>query len=247
MAILATKTRLVVGSSSEAWDFSGISNSLEVALAGEKIENTRFQDTAKTFTTGDVSGTLSQNGYFDSTGAGSFEQEMAEAMANIETLYVGAVFGTDQATPVAYIAPSTNLEGLKISAPIGGLITLQGSWFDGQGIKRGFQVYRGTISATGASAHIDVGAVGSNGGFAWIWITTITGTATSAGINLQSDDNTDFSSAATEATFTFSGKKAIEVAMTGTVDRYLRLNTTSLGGATNFTVLVVAAVSGVTY
>ena len=69
MAIKATQTRLVVGSSTEAWDFSGVSNSLDVSLSGEKIENTRFQDTAKTYTTGDASGTIAQNGYFDNTSA----------------------------------------------------------------------------------------------------------------------------------------------------------------------------------
>ena len=55
MAIKATQTRLVIGNSSDAWDFSGVSNSLDVSLSGEKIENTRFQDTAKTYTTGDAS------------------------------------------------------------------------------------------------------------------------------------------------------------------------------------------------
>lgn len=247
MAIKATKTRLLLGTSADAWDFSGVSNSLEVSLTGEKIENTRFQDTAKTFTTGDVSGSISQAGYFDSTGADTFEQEMADITANGTLCYVGCIYGTDQAIPIAYVAPSTNVESMKISAPIGGLITLEGSWFDGMGIKRGLQVYRGTISATGGGAYIDTGAVGSAGGFAWIWITTVTGTATSAAINLESDDNTGFSSAANEGTFTFSGTKAIEVTLSGTVDRYLRLNTTSLGGATSFLVTVVAAVSGVTY
>ena len=38
MAIKATQTRLVVGSSTEAWDFSGVSNSLDVSLSGEKME-----------------------------------------------------------------------------------------------------------------------------------------------------------------------------------------------------------------
>lgn len=245
--ILATKTRLVVGSATEAWDFSGVSNVLEVSLAGEKIENTRFQDTAKTFTTGDVSGSISQNGYFDNTGTGSFEQEMAQAMDGVELLYIGAIFGTNQSTPVAYVSPGTNVEGLKVSAPIGGLITVEGSWFDGLGIKRGFQVHRGVISATGTTTHIDIGAVGSAGGFAWLWVTDITGTATGADIVLQSDSDSGFGTAATEGTFTFSGKGAFQVTLSGTVNRYLRLNTTDMGGATNFTVCVVAAVSGVTY
>ena len=247
MAIKATQTRLVVGSSTEAWDFSGVSNSLDVSLSGDKIENTRFQDTAKTYTTGDASGTSAQNGYFDDTSTGSFEQEIAESIVNGETLYVGAIFGTNQSAPVAYIAPATSTESMAINSPVSGLITVNGSWFDGTGIKRGLQVYRGTISATGTTTYIDMGAGGSAGGYAWIWITAVTGTATNATILIQSDDNTGFSTPATEATFTFSGKRANEQALSGTIDRYLRLSTTSMGGATNFTVCVVAAVSGVTY
>ena len=247
MAIKATQTRLVVGSSTEAWDFSGVSNSLEVSLSGDKIDNTRFQDTAKTYTTGDMSGSIAQNGYFDTSGTASFEQEISESIANAETLYIGAIYGTSEATPIAYVAPSTNTEGLAIGSQAGSLITVNGSWFDGLGIKRGFQVYRGTISAIGTTSYIDLGTLGSAGGYAWIWITAITGTATSATIVLQSDDNTGFASSATEATFTFSEKKADQQTLSGTVDRYLRLNTTSMGGATNFTVCVVAAVSGVTY
>ena len=247
MAIKATRTRLVIGSSTEAWDFSGVSNSLDVSLSGEKIENTRFQDTAKTYTTGDASGTIAQNGYFDDTSTGSFEQEIAESIINGETLYVGAIFGTNQSVPVAYVAPATNTESMAINSPVSGLITANGSWFDGTGIKRGLQVYRGTISATGTTTYIDTGAVGSAGGYAWIWITAVTGTATNATILIQSDDNTGFATPATEATFTFSGKKVNEQALSGTIDRYLRLSTTSMGGATNFTVCVVAAVSGVTY
>ena len=34
--------------------------------------------------------------------------------------------------------------------------------------------------------------------------------------------------------------------MTGTVDKRLRLSVNSLGGATNFTIAVVAAITGVT-
>ena len=247
MAIQSTKTRLVIGSATEAWDFSGVSNSLEVKVAGEKIDNTRFQDTAKRFTTGETEGTITQNGYFDETGALSFEQEIAQTVLNLETLWVCAIYGTDQTVPVGYIAPSTNTENMAISAPIGGLITLNGSWLSGLGLKRGFQVYRGTISATGTSSYIDVGAVGSAGGYAWLFVTTVTGTATNADIDLESDDNTSFTSAAVEGTFTFTGKGVTQVTLSGTIDRYLRLNTTDLGGATSFLVTVIAAVSGVTY
>ena len=48
-------------------------------------------------------------------------------------------------------------------------------------------------------------------------------------------------------TFTFSAKGAYEIALTSTVDRYVRLNCTGLGGATNFTVVGVVGVAGRTY
>jgi hypothetical protein len=78
-------------------------------------------------------------------------------------------------------------------------------------------------------------------------VQTITGTATNASIVLQSDDNTGFSTPGTECTFTFSAVGGYEQAISGTVDRYVRLNCSSMGGATSFVVVCVAAVSGVTY
>jgi hypothetical protein len=253
MAVKGRYTRLLAGSSSEAWEFTGVSNSLEVSLNVDRLDATAFQDTGAVTIAGDTAGTITQNGYFDSTAAaGDFEKEIYESIANGETLYVGALFGTETDACPAYVARATNTGGLTIGGDASGLLTVQGEWFQGVGIVRGVRVWRGTISATGAQTspgYIDLGAVGSAGGYAWLWVTAVTGTATSATILLQSDDNTGFSTPATEATFTFSSAsgRAQEQALSGTVDRYLRLSTSSMGGATNFTVCVVAAVSGITY
>jgi len=78
-------------------------------------------------------------------------------------------------------------------------------------------------------------------------VQTITGGATDAIILLESDDNTDFTSAATEATFTFSAVGANEEALSGTIDRYIRLNCTDMGTADSFVVVCIACVSGITY
>ena len=57
--------------------------------------------------------------------------------------------------------------------------------------------------------------MGSDGGTAYLFVTTITGTATNATITVQSDDNTSFTSPATEGTFTFSDEGVYVVTMTG--------------------------------
>lgn len=252
MPTKSTYTRILIGSAGAggAWDFSGVSNSLDVELQGNNLEDTRFQDTARTYVVGDSTGTIKQAGYFDNTGTGTIEQEIAESIANAETLYVAAIIGTNATTIPAYVSQSTNTEGMTISTPVAELITFNGSWGAGQGIVRGLHVWGGTFSATGAQtspAYVDFGAQGTAGGKAWLFVTSISGTATSATITVQSASATNFSGAATEGTFTLSGVGCYAITLSGTVDRYIRLNCTSLGGATSITARAVVAISGITY
>lgn len=246
MATKARYTRLLVNE----FDFSGVSNSLEVALNVAREDATCFQDTGAVTVPTDTSGTISQQGYFVDAAAGEFEQEIEESLSNTESLYVAALFGTDVAACPAYVARATNTNNLTISAAVPGLITVSGEWYQGTGILRGLRVWTGTfddVEAQATPAYIDLGAAGSAGGYAWLWVQAIDGTATNADIVLQSDSATGFGTAATEATFTFSAVGGYEQALSGTVNRYLRLSCTDLGGATSFTVVCVAAVSGITY
>lgn len=250
MPVKARHTRLLMGSDGAgyAYDFSGVSNSLETSLAIDSLEDTGFQSD-RTFVAGDSKGDIKQAGYFHDSGAGSFEETLAEAMDGGDLLYVAALYGTNAVAPnaaVAYVAPQTNGSSIKLSAKVGNLITLDGGWGSGTGIVRGKLAGSGTIAATGALDYIDLGAMGSDGGTAYLFVTTITGTATNATITVQSDDNTSFTSPATEGTFTFSDEGVYVVTMTGDVDRYIRLNCTSKGGATSFAVFGIVAVNGVT-
>lgn len=248
MPVKSKYTRILVGSNGAggAWDFSGVSNSLSVELASERLEDTTFQASGRTFLAGDTDGTISQEGYYDNSGANTFEQEIAESVANSELLYVAALFGTDTAACAAYVAPQTSTDNMAIAAPVSELITVSGSWGSGTGIRRGLRLATATISATGAQTHIDLGVAGSTGGAAWLFVTAVTGTATSATATVQSSSTVDFGSPATEGTFTFSGKGTYAIALSGAIDRYVRLNVTSMGGATNFTVTAIIAVNGVT-
>lgn len=241
MAIKGTYTRILI----DEFDFSGVSNSLEVAVSSESFDVTAFQDTGNVFLSGVASGTITQAGYFDGGAADGFEAEMYARLGSTTGVTVSALFGTQTTGCPAYVLPGTSGRELSISSPVNGIVTLNGTWSEGTGIRRGRRVFGGTISATGAQTAIDFSAAGSAGGSAYLFIQAITGSASSATITVQSSsDNSTF---ADEGTFTFSAVGVQTVTMTGAVNRYIRLNCTSLGGATNFTVVGIACVAGVTY
>lgn len=242
MPVKGTETRLLV----DRWDFSGVSNSLEVTLAVGREECTVFQATAKEYVVIDTEGTISQQGYFVNSGADTFEEEIAKALLADNSLLVAALLGTQTAACPAYVGRASSVNGLKIASKTDGLLTLAGDWVTG-GIVRGLRAFAGTITTTGAQAQIDLGDGGTTGGFGWLFVQNITGTATNATITVQSSTSVGFSAPTTRGTFTFSAKGAYEIALTSTVDRYVRLNCTGLGGATNFTVVGVVGVAGRTY
>lgn len=246
MAVKGKNTRLLVNQ----WDFSGVSNSLEVALNVPNEECTVFTSTGKEYLAMSTEGTITQNGYFDDAAAGTFESSMQSALASSTGLYVAALFGTDVDDCPAYVAPATNINNLTISSPANGLMTVQGEWYQGNGILRGTRIFGGSVTGTGLTTPIvDLGAAGSTGGKAWLFVQSITGTATNAVVRVVGNNSTPpvWTSPTTEGTFTFSTVGAYEIALTGTIFRHLRLNVFDMGGATGFTFVCIVAVDGVTY
>jgi hypothetical protein len=225
-------------------NLDGQSNNLQVSVQNGVIEVTPFQSTAKQFLSEPPQGNIVHGGYFYGDTAGSIERETFVRLGE-GTNYVSALFGTDTAACVAYVAPGNDATGLQIQAQPSGVITVQGDWNAGSGLQRGIRMFDGTISGTGAQAHVDLAAAGTNG-FAYLHVRTITGSATNATITVQSDDNTGFTSAATHGTFTFSGTNGFAMVITGTIDRYVRINATSMGGATSFVVTAIIVSTGVT-
>lgn len=245
MPIKGTQARFLL----DGYDFSSSSNSVIATMTHDSEDGTALQATARVNIAMLPRGTIEVAGYFAPTTAGTddgeLEKELYDRLAAANNVTAAAIYGTDQTLSVGYVLPSTSGSGLTITAPVAGLITLEGMFAD-QTMYRGHQIYRGTISATGTTTALDVGAAGSAGGKAYLFIQTITGTATNATVDIESA-TTEGGAYASEGTFTFSAVGVQAVTMSGTVNRWLRLNCTSKGGATSFLVLCVACVSGVTY
>ena len=240
MAIKGTYTRILV----DQFDFSGVSNSVDVAINSEEFDVTAFQDEGNVFLTGVSGGTITQNGYFDGGAAGGYEAEVYSRLGSTTGSIVAVLFGTQTTGCPAYVLPGTDAREMTIASPVNGIVTLNGTWGEGSGIRRGRRVFDGTISATGAQTAIDFGAAGSTGGAAYVFVQAITGSASNATIVVQSSSNN--STFDNEGTATFSAVGVQTVALSGTVNRYIRLNCTSLGGATSFSVVGVVCVNGVT-
>lgn len=240
MAIKGTYTRILV----DQFDFSGVSNSVDVAINSEEFDVTAFQDEGNMFLTGVSGGTITQNGYFDGGLAGGYEAEVYNRLGSTTDSIVAVLFGTQTTGCPAYVLPGTDAREMTIASPVNGIVTLNGTWGEGSGIRRGRRVFGGTISATGAQTAIDFGAAGSTGGAAYVFVQAITGSASNATIVVQSSSNN--STFDNEGTATFSAVGVQTVALSGTVNRYIRLNCTSLGGATSFSVVGVVCVNGVT-
>lgn len=233
----------------DEFDLSSQNNSLEVSMTIPDLDATAFQDTGMVSVAGIPVGMITQAGYFTGKTTGLNEDVLYDRF-NVATTTVAALFGTATSACPAYVSRATGAETISIKTTPTGIMTIDGQWAKGGGLIRGLRVWEGTFSATGAQTspgYIDLGAAGAAGGLAYLFVRSITGSATNATITLQSDDATDFAGAPTEATFTFSAIGVQTATLSGAIDRYIRLNCTSLGGATNFTVGCIACISGITY
>jgi hypothetical protein len=244
MASKAIHTRILAG----GYLISSQTNKAVIKLDSDKTDVTCFEDTAQNFIVQDPKAGIDIGGYIVHTTADADTYDAISHGALATQITVGVIKSTTATMTggTGYVIPNSNAISLSHDMSVGNVMALQASWGGASAMKRGKVPYAGVaISATGTKPSIDLGAQGTTGGAAYLFVTTITGTASSAAIKVQSSA-TEGGSYADEGTFTFSAIGAYAVALTGTVDRWVRINTTSLGGATSFIVHCVVSVNGVT-
>jgi hypothetical protein len=239
--VRGTSARLLI----DEFDFSGATNSINVTKNATVLNPTNLASTGVEKQAGLPDGSIEHGGFWNGAGAGYIQDELQDRLGGGGSVYVAVTYGAAGAP--ADVLPTTWGQQLTITAPVNDLITVGGTWPANGNFRSGLLVYRGTISQTGTQTYVDFGAQGTGGGFAYLFVQDITGSATDATITVQSDDNTGFSTPATEGTFEFSAVGVVAVALSGTVDRYVRINVTDLGGADDFTVVCIVGLSGVTF
>lgn len=247
MTIKACNTRFIVG----GVDLSGDTNTVGVTIAGRTLEYGVLQDCDQRKLALSPNASIEQNGYFTGNDATQLEGVSWANLGSTTGVHVGVIFDTAGTVPFGFVQSKGYNSSQSIPAAAGALITLSTKWptlsASGAQLYHGYQVAAASVTATGAVTGIDMGAAGAAGGKAFVFVTSITGSATNATIKIQSDTDPAHGTTSDEGTATFSAVGCQEVTLSGTVNRYVRANVGSLGSATGFTFYVVVALSGVTY
>lgn len=229
----------------DEFDFSGDSNGLDTAIESAVIDTTTFQELGAVQMVMNARGGITQRGYIMALADGNLE-EAIQARLGSGAHMVAALYGTDSAGCPSYVLPATQALSMVVRSPVEGVLTVEGAWGPGSGIRRGLRVHDDQVTATGAQPGVDFGQAGSAGGRAWLFARAIGGVASNATIIVQSASASSFASPTTRCTFSFSGLGAYAQPISGAVDRYIRVNVTGMGGATSITFGLIVAVNGVT-
>jgi hypothetical protein len=247
MTVKGCRTRILVG----GVDLSGDTNTVGVNIQGRAIDYGVLQDCDQRRLPLSPAGSIEQNGYYTGPSAGKIEAELNTYLGSTTGVHVACIYDTAGSVPFAYVQSKAYNSKLAIKGQTGQLLTVAGLWptlkASGARMYRGYQVFGGAVTATGAVTGIDFGAAGSAGGKAFVFVTSITGSASSAAIKIQSDSSDTHGTTSDEGTATFSAVGCQEVSLSGTVNRYIRANVSSLGGATGFTFYAIVCLDGVTY
>lgn len=244
MAGNARYTRVLVG----GFSLSSQTNSIALNTQAQREEVTTFEATGKQYVVFAPESTVEIAGYtaFSATDVGTWEKIATDALSTADTVTrIFSESSTYTGQP-ADVLPGAMTNNLTLDFPALGVMTVKATFGSTTGLRHGLCVYSGTISATGGTTAIDFGAAGTAGGYAYLHVTSITGTATNADIDIESA-TTAGGTYASEGTFTFSAIGDYTLALSGTVNRYIRINPTDLGGATALVVHVIACVDGVTF
>lgn len=234
----------------DEFNFSCATAEVTTQFTVNEYETPNLCMTGNEYIPGDSRAEITANGYIIGVDADGNEAETYARLGVDGTVVAHLLNRTEPGTP-AYVIENAFAGENTWGAPVANVLALNGKWSSGVGgTRRSYLVvYDVEITATGNQAAVDFGSAGSAGGSAFLFVHEIdgnkSGTASGASFKVQSSaDNVTF---ADEATISVNSTDAYAASLTGTVNRYIRLNISSLGGATSFRVSLVASVNNVTH
>lgn len=203
----------------------------------ETAETTAFGNDAKTYITGLRDGTISANGMFDGV-AGGIDATLSSVIGAVASDVItvcpeGATAGT---RTMSCAARETSYE---ISSPVSDVVAANMEVQSDGGIDIG-KLLDGlsAVSASGNGSSLDNGAATTNGGVAYLHVTANTRDGASTFKVQHSSDNVSFVDLATFSSVSASATGGERVAVTGTVNQYLRSDYAPGGssGSVTFTI-----------
>jgi len=242
--MLGNKTGVLI----DEFVFTGAFFNAETEHQVAELDNTTFGALATSAEPGLATDKLMLRGYYSGNQAGAvFNALRARMGAGGVGDHTAILIDTDDANCLAECSRNTWGQSLKVALSAPELITFDSNTAAAGTDETGVRINAGNIFATGTqNPSIDLGAGGAEGGRLYLFIHSITGTATNAQMKLQSA-TTQGGTYTDRGAITFSAVGGYSVALTATVDRYVRFVNVSMGGSTAITFTMIACVKGVTY
>lgn len=204
-----------------ATNLSPFFNEASASRSVETAETTAFGNNAKTYIIGLQDGTMSLSGMFDGD-AGAVDETLAAAIggdaSNIVTVAPEGLANGKRAFSAA--VKDTSYE---VSSPVGDVVSASLEVQADGGIDSG-RVLSGNaaVTANGESASVDNTTSSTGGGVGYLHVTANTRNGAGTFKVQHSSDNVTFADLITFASVTSSTTTSERVAVTGTVNRYVR-------------------------
>jgi len=235
----------------DEFDLTSYFNSADVTLTNETGEVTAFGDTSKAYLLGLADGTLTLSGMWSADTDGS-DEELQALLGSTTTPLITVARNVGTVGNSATLAKAHEIN-YSISNPVADISTItadfQGSTDAVSNLTYGITV--GSQLLTGASSNVldfpmslagvDNSASSANGGVGVLHAPTNTIAGGTTTFKIQHDTVSNFASAADLITFTAIAASTATsqlVAVSGTVNRYVRATATTAGSSGNITTMV---------
>ncbi len=240
MGVKAWRGRLLL----DEFDFSLDTCGASLELSVESDEAGNWQSPAAQLFPTESGGMLTTTGYYTGPDAGDIYQEMKARRGTESPAWVAWLLDTSALGNPAVVLDSAWASNIVLNTPVKGLIKFDAKW---EGIiANGLVLLDGAVTAIGNGTVITLPAAGSAGGTAYLFVREIDGTAVDAQVSVECDSVVGMSTPTDKGAIQFSAVGVYELALTGTVEEYVRVVIDDLGGATGFTAALVLCVDGVT-
>lgn len=219
-----------------AYDLSAFFNEASMSQDVETAETTAFGNNAKTYITGLKDGTFSLSGMFD--GVANGVDVVLSNVIGSATLQPITVATSAAAVGDVAFSGSTIETSYEVSSPVGDVVSANMEAQVSGGIDRAVLLAaRASVSATGNQTSVDQAASSTGGAVGYLHLTANAQTGTTIVKVQHSTDNVTFTDLITFTTVTAGTTASERVAVTGTVNRYVRAQYTLSGtGADTITV-----------
>lgn len=231
----------------DEFDFTGSFMGADIEVTVPAIPVTPFGSAGMVEDPGMPSGKIGLRGYYTGHTAGKVFKELRDRLGTAGVnLCMAVLTDTTDANCVADCSHNAWQQTLKLNMPTKETVTFEASTPSAEAIQSGYRILNATVTGTGNQAAVDFGAAGTQGGAVFLFVQAVGGDVENASIKVQSAA-TQGGTYADEVTIDVDDVGGYYGAMTGNVDRWLRVNIANMGGATSLKIVAIACVKGVTY